>query len=135
MDDLIANATDDELKSFLKRVHSQNLVAYLNMASDASKTRLHGLVSTRTARFISERGPDLQDGSAEEAERVLRGVLDDDQPCVFCRILRGDLPGSFVHRDDDIAVIMDLYPDRIAPGTFDCKPRRCVFSCRCCVSR
>ena len=110
MDDLVKNASDDELRGFLSRVHSQDLVDYLNIASDGAKTSLLGLVSNRTVDFINERGPNLQDGSAKEAERVLRSVLDDNQPCTFCRILEGELPGSFVHRDDEIAVIMDLYP-------------------------
>ena len=30
--------------------------------------------------------------------------------CVFCRILAGELPGSFVYRDDRAAVFMDIRP-------------------------
>ena len=34
--------------------------------------------------------------------------------CVFCRILAGELPGTFVHRDDDVAAFMDIQP--VNPG-------------------
>jgi histidine triad (HIT) family protein len=30
--------------------------------------------------------------------------------CIFCRILAGDLPGSFVSRDDQVAAFMDIQP-------------------------
>jgi len=30
--------------------------------------------------------------------------------CVFCRILAGELPGSFVYRDDRCAAFMDIRP-------------------------
>jgi len=30
--------------------------------------------------------------------------------CIFCRILCGELPGTFVHRDQRCAVIMDIRP-------------------------
>lgn len=30
--------------------------------------------------------------------------------CVFCRILAGDLPASFVYRDDRCAAFMDIQP-------------------------
>jgi histidine triad (HIT) family protein len=34
--------------------------------------------------------------------------------CVFCRILAGELPGTFVYRDDDVAAFMDIQP--VNPG-------------------
>ncbi|MBV9880867.1 MAG: HIT family protein [Gemmatirosa sp.] len=34
--------------------------------------------------------------------------------CVFCRILAGELPGTFVHRDADVAAFMDIQP--VNPG-------------------
>lgn len=34
--------------------------------------------------------------------------------CIFCRILHGELPGSFVHRDDRCAAFMDIQP--VNPG-------------------
>jgi histidine triad (HIT) family protein len=38
--------------------------------------------------------------------------MNDD--CVFCKVLAGELPGSFVHRDDLCAAFMDAQP--ITPG-------------------
>ena len=34
--------------------------------------------------------------------------------CIFCRILAGDVPGSFVYRDDRVAAFMDIQP--VNPG-------------------
>jgi histidine triad (HIT) family protein len=34
--------------------------------------------------------------------------------CVFCRILSGELPGTFVHRDEHCAAFMDIQP--VNPG-------------------
>lgn len=34
--------------------------------------------------------------------------------CVFCRILAGELPGTFLHRDEHCAAFMDLQP--VNPG-------------------
>jgi len=34
--------------------------------------------------------------------------------CLFCRILAGELPGSFVYRDDHCAAFMDIQP--VNPG-------------------
>lgn len=33
--------------------------------------------------------------------------------CIFCRILTGELPGSFVYRDDRCAAFMDIQPVNI----------------------
>jgi histidine triad (HIT) family protein len=30
--------------------------------------------------------------------------------CVFCRIVGGELPGTFVYEDEDIVAFLDLYP-------------------------
>ena len=34
--------------------------------------------------------------------------------CVFCRILAGELPGSFVYRDERVAAFLDIQP--VNPG-------------------
>jgi histidine triad (HIT) family protein len=34
--------------------------------------------------------------------------------CIFCRILAGELPASFVHRDESVAAFMDIQP--VNPG-------------------
>lgn len=33
-----------------------------------------------------------------------------DSACTFCKIIAGEIPGKFVHRDDDIVVIEDVNP-------------------------
>ena len=33
--------------------------------------------------------------------------------CIFCRILEGELPASFVYRDDECAAFMDIQPVNI----------------------
>ena len=30
--------------------------------------------------------------------------------CIFCKIIAGEIPGTFVHRDDDLVVIEDVSP-------------------------
>jgi histidine triad (HIT) family protein len=32
------------------------------------------------------------------------------EDCIFCRIIAGEIPASFVHRDDDLVAIEDLNP-------------------------
>ncbi len=44
--------------------------------------------------------------------------------CVFCAILNGAAPGSFVYQDDDAVALMDLYP--VHPGHTLILPRRHV---------
>ena len=44
-----------------------------------------------------------------------------DATCIFCRILDGEAPASFVYQDDQIAAFMDLYP--VTPGHLLVVPR------------
>ncbi len=37
-------------------------------------------------------------------------MLSDTYSCTFCKILRGELPGSIIHEDDLVIVIVDLFP-------------------------
>lgn len=30
--------------------------------------------------------------------------------CIFCRVIAGELPGNFVHRDDRVAAFLDVSP-------------------------
>lgn len=36
------------------------------------------------------------------------------KPCIFCRVVAGELPGSIVHRDDRVAAFLDTSP--LFPG-------------------
>ena len=33
-----------------------------------------------------------------------------EQSCLFCKVINGDIPGEFVHRDDRCVVIRDINP-------------------------
>lgn len=33
-----------------------------------------------------------------------------DPSCIFCKIIAGEIPGTFVHRDDDVVVLEDVNP-------------------------
>lgn len=33
-----------------------------------------------------------------------------DPSCIFCKIIAGDIPGKFVHRDDRVVAIEDVNP-------------------------
>lgn len=33
-----------------------------------------------------------------------------DPSCLFCKIIRGEIPAKFVHRDNDVVVIEDVNP-------------------------
>ncbi|MDQ2681522.1 MAG: HIT domain-containing protein [Candidatus Eremiobacteraeota bacterium] len=37
--------------------------------------------------------------------------MDDD--CIFCKIIAGEIPAQFAHRDDDMVAIVDAHP--VAP--------------------
>ena len=47
---------------------------------------------------------------------------DQDDFCVFCAILKGDLPASYVYQDDTVVSIMDINP--VTPGHLLVLPRR-----------
>jgi histidine triad (HIT) family protein len=49
-------------------------------------------------------------GSADYAKTILKRITGQEHPCIFCSILAGESPGSFVYRDELVSVIMDLYP-------------------------
>ena len=33
-----------------------------------------------------------------------------DSTCIFCKIIAGDIPANFVHRDEDVVAITDVNP-------------------------
>lgn len=33
-----------------------------------------------------------------------------NQDCIFCKIIAGEIPATFVHRDDDLVAIQDINP-------------------------
>lgn len=49
-----------------------------------------------------------------------------DADCLFCRIVRGELPSRKIHEDDDILAFHDIHP--LAPVHFMIIPKRHVAS-------
>jgi histidine triad (HIT) family protein len=49
-----------------------------------------------------------------------------DPECIFCRIIRGEIPGTFVHRDDQLVAFRDIQP--AAPVHVLVVPRRHIAS-------
>lgn len=49
-----------------------------------------------------------------------------DTSCIFCAILRGEAPGSIVHEDGDVVVLMSLH--QFNPGHVLVMPRRHVVN-------
>jgi histidine triad (HIT) family protein len=50
----------------------------------------------------------------------------DDSNCIFCKIVRGDLPSRKVYEDDDILAFHDIQP--LAPVHFMLVPKKHVAS-------
>jgi histidine triad (HIT) family protein len=46
----------------------------------------------------------------------------DDPDCIFCKIIRGDIPSRKVYEDDQIVAFHDIHP--LAPVHFMVVPRR-----------
>jgi histidine triad (HIT) family protein len=50
----------------------------------------------------------------------------DKADCIFCRIIRGEVPADFLHNDDLVVAIRDLYPK--APTHLLLLPREHIAS-------
>jgi histidine triad (HIT) family protein len=46
--------------------------------------------------------------------------------CLFCRIVRGEVPSSRIHEDDDVLAFLDIHP--LAPVHFLIIPKKHVAS-------
>ena len=46
--------------------------------------------------------------------------------CLFCRIISGEIPGAFVHQDDELVVLQDINPQ--APMHLLVIPRKHIAS-------
>ncbi len=44
--------------------------------------------------------------------------------CIFCKVINGKLPGTFLYKDDDVVVIKDIHPQ--APVHWIVMPKRHV---------
>lgn len=48
------------------------------------------------------------------------------QDCIFCRIVRGEIPSSKVYEDDEVLAFRDIHP--VAPVHFMLVPKRHIAS-------
>jgi histidine triad (HIT) family protein len=53
-------------------------------------------------------------------------VGDDVQHCIFCRIVRGEVPARKVYEDDEVLAFHDIHP--VAPVHFMLVPKRHIAS-------
>ncbi len=107
----LAQFTEPQLKTFLSRVRTHHLLAYLRASPEAAVTRLLGLLSPASAAFLRQQlATAAPGGDAQPATRLLQSIAADDAPCLFCQILAGEALASFIYRDEQVAVFMDLYP-------------------------
>jgi len=63
----------------------------------------------------------MTDACRQERQPASEGT-DVTTDCIFCRILSGELPGTFLHRDRDCAAFMDIRP--VNPGHLLVVPTR-----------
>ena len=107
--------TEPQLKTFLSQVRTHQLLAYLRASPEADVARLLGLLSPASAAFLRQQlTAAAPRGDAQPAANLLQSIAAGNAPCLFCQILAGELPASFIYRDEQVAVFMDLYP--VTPG-------------------
>ncbi len=107
--------SDDTLRLFLSRVRTHDLTAFLRRCTPAAVERVLALLSPRTAGMLREaRWEEDTPERVARAEALLQRCASGTDPCIFCAILEGAAPASFIYRDAAIAAFMDLYP--VTPG-------------------
>lgn len=114
MPDDLSRFSDAQLETFLSRVLTRDLLPFLLHLSQENRQRILGLVSPISAAMIQRALADAPDIEPTAAQRILKAVASGGASCVFCRIFAGELPASYVYQDEQLAVIMDLYP--VTPG-------------------
>lgn len=103
--------SDKTLRLFLKRIRTHDLMAFLRHCTPEGEARLVGLLSSQSAGYL--RGARWEKDTPlrlARAQALLQRCAADDEPCIFCSILAGTSPVSYVYRDDTVAAFMDLYP-------------------------
>ena len=111
----LAQFTEPQLKTFLSRVRTHDLLAYLRASPEAAVARLLDLLSPASAAFLQQQlAASAPGGDPQPAARLLQSIAANDEPCLFCQLLAGEASASFIYRDEHIAAFMDLYP--VTPG-------------------
>lgn len=107
--------SDAILRTFLQRIRTHDLMAFLHHCTPAAVARVLGLLSPRSAALMrNARWDEATPQRLARAEALLQQCAEGPPPCIFCSILAGKSPASFIYRDERIAAFMDLYP--VTPG-------------------
>lgn len=116
--------TDEQVKLFLHRVRSRDLMAFLDAGGYDNCQRLHSFLSPRSKNLLDIKGPQQSTGAEgiKRCEAILEEIVAQENPCLFCCIIEGKTPAEFVYRGKEISVIMDLYP--MHPGHMLVLPHR-----------
>ena len=116
LDDL----NDEQVKKLLYQAHTPHLLGLLSALSESERERAYRFLSSKSVAFFKQKlsgsAPLLAGASQADAliEKIIGSGSGKGSSCLFCGILTGHLPGTFLYRDEKIAAFMDLYP--ITPG-------------------
>ena len=111
----LESTSDATLRLFLSRIRTHDLMAFLHHCSPEATARILDLLSPRSAEFMRTARWDADTPErVARAEALLEKCASGPHPCIFCAILAGKSPASFIYRDANIAAFMDLYP--VTPG-------------------
>ena len=105
----LSDFSEGQLKTALFRVRTHDLLAFLREAEEKERRRAMRLLCSVTRENV-ERADSKEPGDPSALARIAASIKQGDESCVFCDIVAGRMPASFVHRDDRIAAFMDLYP-------------------------
>jgi len=106
----LGDLTAEQVKKVLFRARTPDLMAFLRRASDNDRRKLLRMLCPVSADSLERRLSKSAGGDASNLERIADAVRKGDESCLFCEILKGTEPASFVYRDDRLAVFMDLFP-------------------------
>jgi histidine triad (HIT) family protein len=59
---------------------------------------------------VKESNGKAQGGTGQPAPGPRRNTAGDDPDCIFCRIVRGEIPSSKVYEDDEVLAFRDIHP-------------------------
>ncbi len=102
---------DATLRLFLRRVRTHDLTAFLQQCTPEDTARMLSQLSPQSLEFLRHtRWEADTPQQVARAQALLRRCAANTDPCIFCSILEGRAPASFIYRDGAVAAFMDLYP-------------------------
>lgn len=105
----LSDFTDQQLKTALFRVRTHDLLAFLRDAEEEERRRALRLLCSVTRENV-ERADSKEPGDPSALARIAASIKQGDERCVFCDIVAGRTPASFVRRGERVVAFMDLYP-------------------------